>query len=181
MFDLEKSIADWRGQMLAAGIKTPVPLEELESHLREEIERQTKSGLSEAEAFNSAVQKIGQVSLLKTEFKKAGCSGISMKATRTIIIIAIAHSALWWASFAILKMSGFNLFDSIHNSSVVNKVFDLNQVLSVPLVFDSFYALTKHLPMFLFVALNGAIWGGVLGGLWIAARQKFNRRAVIRN
>ena len=40
MFDLEQSIADWRRQMLAAGIKTPVPLEELESHLREEIERQ---------------------------------------------------------------------------------------------------------------------------------------------
>ena len=37
--------------MLAAGIKTPVPLEELESHLREEIEQQTKLGLSEAEAF----------------------------------------------------------------------------------------------------------------------------------
>ena len=44
MFDLEKSIADWRTQMLAAGIKSPVPLEELESHLREEITQQTKSG-----------------------------------------------------------------------------------------------------------------------------------------
>ena len=46
MFDLEKAIADWRRQMLAAGIKTPVPLEELESHLREEIEQQMKSGLT---------------------------------------------------------------------------------------------------------------------------------------
>jgi hypothetical protein len=40
MFDLEKSIAEWRTQMLAAGIKTPVPMEELEIHLREEIEQQ---------------------------------------------------------------------------------------------------------------------------------------------
>jgi hypothetical protein len=72
MFDLENSIADWRKQMLAAGIKTPVPLDELENHLREEIERQMKSGLSEQEIFNSAIQKIGQVGLLKTEFKKAG-------------------------------------------------------------------------------------------------------------
>jgi len=39
MFELEKSIADWRRQMLAAGIKSPLPLEELEIHLREEIER----------------------------------------------------------------------------------------------------------------------------------------------
>jgi hypothetical protein len=71
MFDLEQSIMDWRKQMLGAGIKTPVPLEELEIHLREEIEQQM-SGLSEQEIFNSAVQKIGQAGLLKTEFKKAG-------------------------------------------------------------------------------------------------------------
>ena len=72
MFNLEQSIADWRRQMLAAGIKTPVPLEELEIHLREEIEQQMKSGLSEQDAFNSTVQKIGEAGLLKTEFKKAG-------------------------------------------------------------------------------------------------------------
>ena len=29
-------MTDWRRQMIAAGIKTPVPLEELEIHLREE-------------------------------------------------------------------------------------------------------------------------------------------------
>jgi hypothetical protein len=70
MFDLEQSIADWRRQMLAAGIKTPVPLEELEIHLREEIERQTKSGLSEQEVFNSAVQKIGTANAVQNEFGK---------------------------------------------------------------------------------------------------------------
>ena len=43
-----KSIAEWREQMLAAGIKTPVPLEELEIHLREEIEQQMKSGFERA-------------------------------------------------------------------------------------------------------------------------------------
>ena len=36
--DLESLIANWRREMLAAGIKTPVPLEELESHLREDID-----------------------------------------------------------------------------------------------------------------------------------------------
>jgi len=37
MFDLEQAIIAWRQQMLAAGIKSPVPLEELENHLRDEI------------------------------------------------------------------------------------------------------------------------------------------------
>jgi hypothetical protein len=70
MFDLEQSIADWRTQMLAAGIKTPVPLEELEIHLREEIERKMKSGLNEQRAFEISVQQIGQAQPLKMEFKK---------------------------------------------------------------------------------------------------------------
>jgi hypothetical protein len=71
MFHLEKSIADWRKQMLAAGIKTPVPLEELEIHLREEIERQMKSGLNEQKAFEISVQRIGQPKMLDSEFKKS--------------------------------------------------------------------------------------------------------------
>jgi hypothetical protein len=70
MFDLEKSIADWRKQMRAAGIKTPVPLEELENHLREEIERQMKLGLDGQQAFKIASRRIGRSGELKVEFAK---------------------------------------------------------------------------------------------------------------
>ena len=70
MFNLEHFIADWRNQMLAAGIKTPVPLEELEIHLREEIERQMTTGSSQQEAFTSAVQKLGSANTVQSEFKK---------------------------------------------------------------------------------------------------------------
>src|ERR1041384_8130004 len=70
MPDLEEKIAEWRQQMLAAGIKTPVPLDELESHLRDEVEQQVRSGLSAPQAFETAVQRIGHANALKTEFKK---------------------------------------------------------------------------------------------------------------
>ena len=40
MFDIEQSFTEWRKQMLAAGIKTPVPLVELEIHLREDVEKE---------------------------------------------------------------------------------------------------------------------------------------------
>jgi hypothetical protein len=59
MFDLEQAISEWRRQMLAAGIKSPVPLEELESHLREEIERQIQSGADGQKALEMASQQIG--------------------------------------------------------------------------------------------------------------------------
>jgi len=70
MFDLEQSIAEWRRQMLAAGIKTPVPLEELEIHLREDMEAQAQSGLNAQQAFENSVQRIGQADELKREFRK---------------------------------------------------------------------------------------------------------------
>jgi hypothetical protein len=71
MFDLEQSIAEWRQRMLAAGIQ-PVPLEELESHLREEIEELVEAGAPEERAFRMAAENIGQAVPLKTEFQKAG-------------------------------------------------------------------------------------------------------------
>jgi hypothetical protein len=84
MFDLEQSIADWRKQMFAAGIKTPVPLDELEIHLREEIELQMKSGLNEQKAFEISVRQVGQPKMLKREFKKS--ERTFMKRTLIILI-----------------------------------------------------------------------------------------------
>jgi len=72
MFNLDEEVLKWRRQMLAAGIKTPKVLDELESHLREEIEQQMRSGLSVQQAFETAAQRIGQANALKAEFEKAG-------------------------------------------------------------------------------------------------------------
>jgi hypothetical protein len=69
MFDLEQAVVKWRRQMLAAGIKAPVPLDELEVHLRDEVREQTQAGIGEQPAFESAVQKLGCSSVLKNEFE----------------------------------------------------------------------------------------------------------------
>ena len=71
MFDLEEQITNWRQQMLAAGIKTPVPLEELESHLRDAIEQQVQLGVDPQQAFHAAARQIGHANDLKSEFTKA--------------------------------------------------------------------------------------------------------------
>jgi hypothetical protein len=72
MFDIEKAIADWHQRMLVAGIKSPVPLEELESHLRDEIEHISRTGLGEEKAFHAAIQQMGQAKALQGEFTKVG-------------------------------------------------------------------------------------------------------------
>ena len=74
MFNLNERIAQWRRQMLAAGIKTPALLDELESHLCEDVEQQAQSGVGTQQAFDAAVQRIGQAHALKLEFKKVGVS-----------------------------------------------------------------------------------------------------------
>lgn len=70
MFNLEQAIAEWRQQMLAAGIQTPVPLDELEMHLLEETEQLKRSGLDERTAFEKAVHQTGSPQLLNNEFNK---------------------------------------------------------------------------------------------------------------
>jgi hypothetical protein len=72
MFDLEQAIADWRQGMLDRGIGSPVPLEELENHLREDIERRIEAGTSEQMAFETTVTRMGRGDELKKEFVRAG-------------------------------------------------------------------------------------------------------------
>jgi len=68
----------------------PVPLEELESHLREDIERQVQAGLSMQQAFEIAVEKIGQAPELKIEFKKAGTPMEMQKIIKLAGVICVA-------------------------------------------------------------------------------------------
>jgi leader peptidase (prepilin peptidase) / N-methyltransferase len=95
MFNLEQSIADWRKQMLAAGIKTPVPLEELESHLREEIEEQIQSGIGEQQAFETTVLQMGRAMELKTEFAK---NDEAKRKAICFFLPAVFFAACWFLS-----------------------------------------------------------------------------------
>lgn len=113
MFNLEQSIAEWRRRMLAAGIKTPVPLEELESHLREDIEQRMKSGSNAQQAFEAAVQQLGHANEIKSEFKK-GCR-TKWNPKRN------PKTWLWFGSFGLvltvlLNLAGLYVFH--RNSSV---------------------------------------------------------------
>ncbi|HLX68432.1 MAG TPA: hypothetical protein VKV04_02285 [Verrucomicrobiae bacterium] len=70
MFNLETAIAEWRQQMIATGMKARGVLDELESHLREDIERRVKARTTEKEAFETAVRQLGQKDALTGEFAK---------------------------------------------------------------------------------------------------------------
>jgi hypothetical protein len=86
MFDLNQSITEWRKKMIAGGIKTPPVLDELESHLREDVERQVRAGVNEEQAYETAVSRMGKSDLLKAEFAKIA----GMKEARSGKVIGVA-------------------------------------------------------------------------------------------
>ncbi len=72
MFNLDESMAEWRRQMAAGGVKQPDVLDELESHLREDVAERVRAGFNMQQAFEKAVQTIGQAATLECEFGKVG-------------------------------------------------------------------------------------------------------------
>jgi hypothetical protein len=111
MFNLDYAVVEWRRQMLAAGIESPKPLDELECHLREEIERQVQSGVTMQRAFEAAVQLMGQANALKTEFRKVG-DATERKQTKRIVTILgglfgiLFGFAMVWPQLGMLHRTG---------------------------------------------------------------------------
>lgn len=68
MHNFEPDIADWRRQLIAAGIKSADVLDELESHLREDIERKIQAGVDVNRVFQKAALRFGEPQAIKAEF-----------------------------------------------------------------------------------------------------------------
>jgi hypothetical protein len=112
MSDLENFVREWRIKMLAAGIESPVPLDELEIHLREEIEQQMKSGMNEPEAFITAVQQIGQVKTLQSEFAKVyRTKAIALLGLKCFLIIIFSTALVALNIYLASELKTICLFD----------------------------------------------------------------------
>lgn len=72
MFDLEQALSKWRQQMAADGIERSDLLDELESHLCDDVDQRLRSGLNPEEAFQLAVEELGSSKALKSEFERIG-------------------------------------------------------------------------------------------------------------
>ena len=70
-FDLNEAVHSWRQSLAASPSLTPENVDELESHLRDGVEKLQPIGLSPAEAFMVARSRIGSADKLEAEFGKA--------------------------------------------------------------------------------------------------------------
>jgi hypothetical protein len=109
MFNLDRAVEKWREEMFAAGIIKSTSLDELESHLRDHIVRLTREGKGVEEAFDAAIQKIGQIDVLKKEFAKAeGFSGwldhCKFRGDQRILAVFWMAASCWLLlTYALLK------------------------------------------------------------------------------
>lgn len=94
MFNLDHAIAEWRRQMIAAGIKLPQVLDELESHLREDIVRRIRSGMPAEKAFDKAIEGIGEACALRDEFRKVGMGTLWQRVWRAMLRLVGFSSAV---------------------------------------------------------------------------------------
>ena len=102
MFNLDQAITEWRRRMSVGGIKAEPVLDELESHLREDVERQVRSGMNQEQAFEVAMRRMGKSDLLTAEFAKVAVN----KAARFGKVLGVACCLVAFP-FSVLAVPNF--------------------------------------------------------------------------
>ncbi len=102
MFDLEKQIARWRRQTEKSVGRQDGRLDELESHLRDQVEQLLKTGLTPEEAFHQAVARLGDPGAISAEFRKTRSAAWRPARVAFLlwVVLAVAAGLLLLASVA---------------------------------------------------------------------------------
>ena len=79
MFNLENEISNWKKLLRKSQALEDGYIEELESHLRDEIDKGLSKNLGDEEAFNEAVNKIGSTENFGEEYYKSDTTHISSR------------------------------------------------------------------------------------------------------
>lgn len=97
MFDLNEEITNWRITLAESEKCSRPDIDELETHLREEIDHLTPAGLSQQEAFVIAKGRLGDTTSLENEFAKVNGGYI------------LANRLFWMAAGAFAYMAAFRV------------------------------------------------------------------------
>ncbi len=114
MFNLNDEIKNWKVQIGRQGTTTFTDLEELESHLLEEITSLRAVGLSEKESFLVASHRLGKTNDISEEFGKVNHSLLIAQksfwlcAGAVLCILSLEFAKLLSALSALITRSQFN-------------------------------------------------------------------------
>ena len=165
MFSLEQSIADWRKHMLAAGIKTPVPLDELENHLREEVQELVASGMEPQAALAASIKKIGLPSPLRAEFTKVDKES---RLTEQYVIKVLVYT-LWFCLVLPLYLYTFNKYDMNwvwRSAGIANVIFGTLAIQYCKQI-NSWFPVIPNQRVRLTVGISAAVCGAAGMGIFM--------------
>jgi hypothetical protein len=109
MFELEKAIREWKRGLRKLEFFQDGAIVELESHLRDEIDRQKGKGLSGAAAFAEAVDLVGRPESLGAEYSKSLAPPMSW--TQSWIPVALIGSFFKIAWRKIIRQKGYSFIN----------------------------------------------------------------------
>jgi hypothetical protein len=184
MPDLDRRIADWRRTLAeTAGCRDDV-IEELESHLRDEMQRLILAGEPEERALDLAIARLGTPQTLGAEFAKVAWDG----PTRWLPVY-FAHGlmialAVLLIGYCVLAQGRFSLLLASHVIAVTigySATFAVGGLATCYVATRSFRplhpgqmrALTRAVFALTWLALGATTLGVVLGGFW--ARDNLGR------
>ena len=117
MFDLNYSILNWKQNLLGNESFTRENIDELESHLSEQINDLTGAGLNDEEAFWVAQKRIGTVKSLNQEYTKINSLNIFRKKIH------------WMLTGIVVMMLYIFFVDSISNTlSTIGLLYKFNLI-----------------------------------------------------
>ena len=107
MFDLNERIARWRKEWAQSEALGRSDLEELESHLREEIENLRSLKLSDEEAFWVARHRLGDTSSLAGEFAKINRAAMLRRRISWMVLGILVYFLVTYFAAAVTKAAVF--------------------------------------------------------------------------
>jgi hypothetical protein len=165
MFDLDHTISEWRRQMQAGGIKTVSALDELESHLRDDVERQMQSGSSAQKAIEAAIKRIGEIDLIRNEFAKAGLmKEMHEQKLKGVFLVALG---ILYSLFVIICV--FFKLGSFASSTPAEQASSLAAVVVTVLFGVSTFFIQRFLPVISDKRARAKVYvfGGTVLSLWL--------------
>jgi hypothetical protein len=92
MFDLEQAVQEWRQTMALALCGQSDVIDELESHLRDEVQRLVQAGQMPQQAWKAALDRLGSSEQLTVEFGKLAT--VNALSWRPAQVLFLAHAAI---------------------------------------------------------------------------------------
>lgn len=136
MFQLEKSLIDWKKKLSDSNSLTSSDIEELESHLLDEIDALKKKTLTEEEAFYVACSRIGSVDLLTSEYSIVNSNFLWIKKFLWLLsgYLMISFSEKLVASLTIFIATTFFKEIDIYSNELMYISLAISTVLSMTIL-----------------------------------------------